>query len=486
MRGPLIVLYEREDVARELYTESLVAQGFRVRAETQLDEALAALKKGAQVLVAGIAPGSVAVAEIVAQARRVAPGTPVMVILSRNAPEGSLRALRDGALEALTAPVTADALALGVTRCLETVALFERMPELSRHVQLFHATQRLQRAPDASTLARELLDAAAAAFPAAGVTVSLPATRTGGTEGELVAARGLDDDDLRELLAAWDPAALAAAETFGSDTPIGEITAEREPNRGRVAKKERFEDRVLTFPPGGGPFARAVGQTAKLQPGLVALRVGPLDKPRLWAFLFPPPRSRKDGRGLDVEAARHLGVLATEATFALVSASRYPDGLEGSIDPLTDLFDARFLLRTLAHEVKRHDLGSGGRGGPGLAVLVVELDGYPAILDIHGALIGERLLVEAARILVRAVREVDLVARTGAHRFEIVLLGTDRNGAERTAERLSGLLDGHRFLAREGLDLPLGSTIGMAAYPDDGDSADALRASAEARRSEES
>jgi diguanylate cyclase (GGDEF)-like protein len=249
-----------------------------------------------------------------------------------------------------------------------------------------------------------------------------------------------------------------------------------------VAKKERFEDRVLTFPPGAGPFARAVGQTAKLQPGLVALRVGPLDKAPLWAFLFPPPRSRKDSRGLDAEAARHLGVLATEATFALASAARFPDGLEGSIDPLTDLFDARFLLRTLAHEVKRHDLDNGGRGGPGLAIVVVELDGYPAVLDIHGALIGERLLVEAARILVRAVREVDLVARTGAHRFEIVLLGTDRSGADRTAARLRRVLGGHRFLAREGLDLQLGVTIGMAAYPDDGATADALRASAEAAR----
>src|SRR5262249_9657196 len=184
----------------------------------------------------------------------------------------------------------------------------------------------------------------------------------------------------------------------------------------------------------------------------VALRVGPLDRPRLWAFLFPPPRSRKEARGLDADIALHLGVLASEATFALESSSRFPDGHDGSIDPLTDLFDARFFGRTLAQEARRQNLAAdAGRGGPGMAVLALELDGYPAVQDIHGGLIGERLLVEAARILVRAVREVDLVARTGPHRFEVLLVGTDRNGAERTGERLSKLLGEHRLLAREGL-----------------------------------
>jgi diguanylate cyclase (GGDEF)-like protein len=473
MRGPLIVLIERDDFARELYTESLVAQGFRVRAETQLDEALAAVKKGAQLLVAGIAPGSVAVAELVTQMRRISPTTPVMVILSRNAAEGSLRALRDGALEALTAPVSADALALGVTRCLETVALFERLPEMHRHVELFLASQRLQRAPDWQTLAREVLDAAAARLPAAGLAI---ATQPGAREGgELVAARGFDDDDLRELMAAWDPRALDHAEPFG---PAAEPVPE---GRARTPRRERFEERIVTFPPGGGPFARVVGQTARLQPGLVALRIGAVGRERLWALLFPPPRSRKDARPVDLQVATHLGVLAAQATFALEAAARFPDGLEASIDPLTDLFDGRTFSRTLEHEIRRN----GRAAGPGVAVVALALDGYPAIHEVHGALIGERLLVEAARIVVHAVREIDLVARTGPHQFEVMLLGTNAAGAERTASRLRRTLGDHLFLAREGLDLRLAVSVGAAAYPQDGSTAAEMRASAERAASPE-
>jgi two-component system cell cycle response regulator len=464
MRGPLIVLLERDDFARELYTDSLVAQGFRVRAETQLDEALAALRKGAQLFIAGIGPGQAAVAELVAQIRRVSPATPLMVILSRDAAEGPLRALRDGALEALTAPVTPDTLILGACRCLETVSLFDKLPELHRHVELFLAAQRLMRAPDVSTLAREVLDAAALRLPSVGVVIS---TADGG--GELIAARGLDDDDLRELVSAWDPAALSRAE------PLEPAAASDSVPRLRAPRKERFEDRVVVFPPGAGPFARVVGQTARLQPGLVALRIGPPGKEGIWAMLFPPPRTRRDARPPDAQLATHLGMLATEATFALDAAERFPGGAEGAIDPLTDLFDERYFTRTLEHEIQRHLR----QGGPEVSVLVVDVEGLPEIVDAHGGLIGERLLVGAARVLVRVVRELDLVARTGPHQFSVLLMGSNLAGAERSAERVRRAFAAHRFLAREGLDLRVAVAVGVAAYPQHGDSAPSLRDVAE-------
>jgi diguanylate cyclase (GGDEF)-like protein len=471
MRGPLLVLLERDDFARELYTDSLVAQGFRVRAETQLPDALAALKKGAQLFIAGIAPGSTAVAELVAQLRHVSPATPLLVILSRDSAEGPLRALRDGALEALTAPVSPDALALGVYRCLETVTLFHHLPELHRHVELYNAAQRLMRAPDVPTLAREILDAAAVRLPAAGLVIATPLASTDAAprdRGELIAARGLDDDDLRELYAAWDAEALAGGE------PMDGHPAAESPRPRGAARKERFEDRVLTFPPGGGPFARVVGQTARLQPGLIALRIGPRGRERLWAMLFPPPRTRRDAGAPDGRVAADLGMLAAQASFALDAAERFPDGGDGAIDPLTDLVGEPFFTRTLEHEIRRHLR----QGGPAVAVLVVELEGLPDIVEVHGQLIGERLLVEAARVLVRTVRELDLVARIAPRELAVLLMGSDLSGAERSAERVRRAFAAHRFLAREGLDLRLAVAVGVAAHPQHGDDAPSLRDSA--------
>src|SRR5688572_10711503 len=81
-REPRIVLLERDDFARELLTDYLVGHGFRVQAETQLDDAMGAFKKGpVPVVVAGIGPGGFPVAELAARIRRVSPYTQLLAIL---------------------------------------------------------------------------------------------------------------------------------------------------------------------------------------------------------------------------------------------------------------------------------------------------------------------------------------------------------------------------------------------------------------------
>src|SRR5262249_6225012 len=54
-----------------------------------------------------------------------------------------------------------------------------------------------------------------------------------------------------------------------------------------------------------------------------------------------------------------------------------------------------------------------GEGGPPLAVLLVNVDGFRGVNDLHGHLTGGRVLVEASRVLERCVREVDVIARVG-------------------------------------------------------------------------
>jgi diguanylate cyclase (GGDEF)-like protein len=451
-RGPLLVLLESDDFARELYTDYLVTQGFRVRGETQLDDALTALRKGSPLLIAGISPGSVAIAELVARMRRVSPRTALMVILSRDASEGALRALREGALEALTAPVSADALAVGVHRCLETGRLLERLPEMRRHVDLYMASQRLQRTFDAGGIARELLDASIARV---GVHGGLVVGATPGEQGavDLLATHGFDDETGHELVEAWDPRALPTE-----------------------------EDRVLSFGPGDGPFARA---RVPGRLGTLVLRVGELGSERMWGALFvskaaasaagrDQPGAGKNGH--DPDLLPDLTLLAEQASFALDSAYRFPDGAgEGSIDPLTDLFDEKFYMRTLEHEVSRKKK----QGGASVALLAIDLDGFRQVNDTHGHLVGGRLLVEAARVLLRSVREVDVVARIGPDEFGVLLVSTELAGAVRTAERVRSAFAQHRFLSREGLDLDLSVAIGVAAFPQHGENASQLRDAAE-------
>ncbi len=448
MRGPLLVLLETDDFARELHTDYLVARGFRVRAETLLDDALVALKKGAPLLICGIHPGGPTVAELYADVRRVSPSAALLVILSRSAAEGPQRALREGALEALIAPVSGDALALGVVRCLETVALLGRSPEMRRHVELYHAALRLQRAPDAPAIGRELLAAAFARVPCDGGVLVAGPVSTGGYD--LVAVRDVPEDALRDLLAAWDPTALAAG------VPLAEG--------------------VLTFP-SGGPFARAKGKAARLAAQTIAIPLAPIGDAAVTAALFlaKPKKERPEDPGL----GRDLAVLRGEAVFALEAVQRYPEGGAEWIDPATNLFDERFLLRALDHEIQRKKRTGGGEA----ALLVLHLSGMEDAGKAHGPVALSRLFAEASRLLLRSVRELDVVARTGADEFSVLLLGTDLAGAQRTADRVAALISAHRFLAREGIDLRLEVSAGVAVHPDHGEDAAAVRrAAADAAR----
>jgi diguanylate cyclase (GGDEF)-like protein len=107
------------------------------------------------------------------------------------------------------------------------------------------------------------------------------------------------------------------------------------------------------------------------------------------------------------------------------------------------------------------------------AVLFVDLDGFKAVNDSQGHDAGDLVLVEAARRMSEAVRESDTVARIGGDEFIVVLSGlggTDM--ATQAAERIVASLQ--RPIHVKGREAVIGSSIGIALFPDDGDDAEAL------------
>lgn len=161
---------------------------------------------------------------------------------------------------------------------------------------------------------------------------------------------------------------------------------------------------------------------------------------------------------------------AAQAAVAREALSRYPGATTaGDLDPLTELYDRSYLERALAHELARAE-----RGGPPVAAIAVDLAGFREINDRHGHLLGGQVVVELARLVSRAVRDFDLVARVGPDEIGVVLVGTDRRDAERVAARIREAVLGHRFLAREGLDLRLAVEVGIACGPEPGDTGHTL------------
>ena len=89
-------------------------------------------------------------------------------------------------------------------------------------------------------------------------------------------------------------------------------------------------------------------------------------------------------------------------------------------DPLTALWNYRYLTIGLGHEIERAT-----RFARPLAALMLDLDRFKAINDEHGHQVGDAVLIELAGRMRAEVREVDTVARYGGEEFVIVLPETD-------------------------------------------------------------
>jgi diguanylate cyclase (GGDEF)-like protein len=71
----------------------------------------------------------------------------------------------------------------------------------------------------------------------------------------------------------------------------------------------------------------------------------------------------------------------------------------------------------------------------GFAVLALDLDGFKDVNDAHGHAMGDVVLQTTSARLTSAVRETDLVARTGGDEFVVVVAG-DQSRGEAAAERI--------------------------------------------------
>lgn len=161
---------------------------------------------------------------------------------------------------------------------------------------------------------------------------------------------------------------------------------------------------------------------------------------------------------LDDAGRRVLALLLEPAAVALDNARRIAQAEALSVtDDLTRLYNARYLKQALTREVKR-----AVRSGQGLSVLFLDLDGFKGVNDSHGHLCGSRTLVEFAGILRDCARETDILARYGGDEFALILPDTSRSGALNVAERVRARVAGFRFLAGEGLDVRLTTSIGIA------------------------
>jgi len=139
-------------------------------------------------------------------------------------------------------------------------------------------------------------------------------------------------------------------------------------------------------------------------------------------------------------------------------------------DGLTGLYNYRYLQEALRAEVGRSE-----RHGSPLCLLMIDVDHFKQYNDHNGHLDGDEVLKTISRILAERARKSDIAARYGGEEFCVVLPETRSDFAVKVAEDVRQLIETYPFLNRD--KQPLGKvtiSIGIAAFPADGDSPRAL------------
>jgi TonB family protein len=136
-------------------------------------------------------------------------------------------------------------------------------------------------------------------------------------------------------------------------------------------------------------------------------------------------------------------------------------------DDLTGLFNRRLLDQLL--EGWWDDLLTPDEK---LSLIMIDLDGFKQVNDRYGHLAGDTVLRSIAQILVKHFRKGDVITRFGGDEFVVLLPAAPASEAAAISERARQAIAEHRFVSEhdgEPIEVPVSFSIGVASYPDDGE-----------------
>ena len=109
-------------------------------------------------------------------------------------------------------------------------------------------------------------------------------------------------------------------------------------------------------------------------------------------------------------------------------------------DALTGLFNRRKFNDLCAAEIARSV-----RYATPLALIMVDVDHFKSVNDVHGHLVGDRALVDVARVLNERMRSSDALCRWGGEEFMILAPHLDLASAVQMADKLRSAVAGYDF-----------------------------------------
>ena len=126
-------------------------------------------------------------------------------------------------------------------------------------------------------------------------------------------------------------------------------------------------------------------------------------------------------------------------------------------DPLTGLFNRRYLDETLPRELHRHQ-----RAGEPLTAAMLDLDHFKRFNDVYGHEAGDAILRAVGNLLRRSLRAGDLACRYGGEELTVVMSGSSLVDARIRLDELRQAVMGLRLPHQDGVLPPITVSVGVA------------------------
>jgi diguanylate cyclase (GGDEF)-like protein len=203
------------------------------------------------------------------------------------------------------------------------------------------------------------------------------------------------------------------------------------------------------------------------QPPVFSRRIAFQIPGRMWTIQFD---SRPEFDAM-LQRARPWGVLAAGIltsivlfilTVALVAAWNRAHHLSMR-DPLTGLYNRRYLEETMGRELPR-----ARRLGESVGVIVLDIDHFKLLNDTYGHDAGDLVLERTGELLRAATRDSDIACRFGGEEFAVILPGATLLVARNRAEAIRASLEAMRIDFGGKLIGPLTVSAGVASMPPHG------------------
>ena len=129
-------------------------------------------------------------------------------------------------------------------------------------------------------------------------------------------------------------------------------------------------------------------------------------------------------------------------------------------DPLTSLYNRRFGMVRLTEEFSR-----AVRNNAPLGIIMFDIDHFKVVNDTYGHTVGDRALVNVAKISRMAIREGDFLIRYGGEEFLVILPGASKEDTHFVAERVRHMVEDSSIKHGE-QQIKITISAGYSSYPE--------------------